>query len=410
MTDARCYPNRVAALRPTSRPVPPPALAARFSSRELETSRIKPMDRPSRIPAIDILRGVTIAFMVMVNNPGSYSHIYAGLRHAEWHGFTPVDFIFPFFLFIAGVSINLSLARRRQGAASDREIMLRALRRGAILFFLGILDNGFPYFELETLRIPGVLQRIGIVTFLATTCALKLRPKTIATLIPGLLLAYWALMTMVPIPEIGDPDLSTMTDNLAAWIDRKLLGGHLWVHEDQWDPEGILSTIPALCLTLTGLLAGRRLAALDRLGAKISSFMGFGTAMAVSGLVWSLWFPINRWLWTSSFMLFVSGLALYMLALCLWACQFPGAARALRPFAVFGSNAIVMYLGSSLLAKALFLLRLPGGENYHDGLYRLFFSSWLPPFAASAVWAACFALFMFLPAYVLHARKIYIKI
>ena len=360
-----------------------------------------------RIPAVDIMRGMTIAFMILVNNPGSYSHIYAGLRHAEWHGFTPVDFIFPFFLFLVGVSISLSLSSRKR---SEREILTHALRRGAILFCLGLLDNGFPSFALDSLRIPGVLQRIGIVSFLATVIALKLRPRTIAVLIPVLLLGYWGLMTLVPIPDIGEPDLSTMTGNLAAWLDRKLLGGHLWIPEEQWDPEGILSTIPALCLSLTGLLAGKRLIALDSPRDKIASFIGFGTIMAVSGLVWSIWFPLNRWLWTSSFMLFVSGLALYFLALGLWACEFPAARRALTPFTIFGANAIAAYLGSSLIAKTLFILRLPGGENLHDELYRLFFTSWLAPFDASMVWAAAFTMLMFLVAYIMYLRKIFIKI
>ena len=368
------------------------------------------MNTNSRIPAIDIMRGMTIAFMILVNNPGSYSNIYAGLRHAEWQGFTPVDFIFPFFLFIAGVSISLSIGRRRQQARSDRDILVSALRRGAILFCLGLVDNGFPSFALASLRIPGVLQRIGIVTFLTTAIALKLRPRAIAGLIVLLLLSYWVLMTLVPIPDVGEPDLSTLTDNLAAWLDHKLLGGHLWIPEEQWDPEGILSTIPALCLSLIGFLAGKRLIALDSLRAKIVSFVVFGTAMTASGLLWSLWFPLNRWLWTSSFMLFVSGLALYCLVLGLWAGEFARARNALAPFTIFGSNAIVAYLGSSLIAKTVFILRLPGGENLHDELYRLFFTSWLHPFDASMAWAIAFTLFMFLLAYLLHARRIFIKI
>lgn len=232
--------------------------------------------------------------MVLVNNPGSWSTIFPPFKHAEWHGWTPTDLIFPFFLFIVGVATSFSLAKRTERA------WLHILRRAAILFLLGLVLNGFPKYELPTLRIPGVLQRIAIVYAITAFLVLKLRPRGQAIVATICLLSYWALVA-------GD---LTKEGNLGARIDRALLGGHLWDQSKTWDPEGILSTLPAVATGLFGALTGYWLRSEREPHEKSAGLFAMGGVGIVLGLAWDLVFPINKALWTSSYVVFTAGMAL----------------------------------------------------------------------------------------------------
>ncbi|MGH7347743.1 MAG: acyltransferase family protein, partial [Candidatus Rokuibacteriota bacterium] len=208
----------------------------------------------TRLLSVDALRGLTVAAMVLVNNPGTWGAIYPPLRHAEWHGWTATDVIFPFFVFIVGVAIPLALGPR-VARAGRRPAMLKILRRSIVIFALGIVLNGFPWFVWATLRIPGVLQRIAVCYLVAAVIYLLTSTRAQAIIASGLLLGYWLVMTVVPVSGYGAGDLSP-EGNLAAYLDRALLGPHIWQFAKVYDPEGILSTVPAVATALLGVLTG----------------------------------------------------------------------------------------------------------------------------------------------------------
>src|SRR5438105_9352819 len=250
---------------------------------------------PLRLRSLDAFRGLTIAAMVLVNNPGTWVAVYAPLKHARWHGLTPTDVIFPFFLFIVGVAIPLS----QPGAG-------RVLRRAAVIFALGIVLNGLPGFDWASIRIPGVLQRIALCYLIAAVLFLTTGWRTQAIVTAALLLGYWGAMTLVPVPGYGRGDLGPEA-NLAAWLDRGLLGPHIWRAARVYDPEGILSTVPAIGTTLAGALTGRWLAGDRGPASTLRGLAIAGILCAGAGLAWSMWFRINKALWTSSYALFTAG-------------------------------------------------------------------------------------------------------
>src|SRR5262249_44496769 len=269
---------------------------------------------------------------------------YAPLKHAAWHGLTPTDVIFPCFVFIVGVAIALS-----------RPTPARVVRRAAIIFALGIVLNGAPYFDWATIRIPGVLQRIAVCYLVAALLFLRTRWRTEAVVMAALLLGYWAALTLVPVPGYGRGDLGP-EGNLAAWLDRALLGPHLWKPARVYDPEGILSTIPAIATALLGVLTGQWLLS-GRGQRQILAGLVFGGAVATAlGALWGLVFPVNKSLWTSSYVLLTGGLALLLLAACYWAIEIRGWRRWTMPFVVLGVNALVLYFLSPLMARALTLV------------------------------------------------------
>ena len=221
-----------------------------------------------RMVALDVFRGMTVAGMLLVNNPGSWAAIYAPLEHAPWNGWTPTDLIFPFFLFIAGVTTHLSLTARRAAGATDAEIRRQIIRRGALIVLFGLLVASFPYYPVTRfthIRIPGVLQRIGVAYAVAALLTLRTTLKQQVVILATLLYGYWFAMTLLPVPDamggIGANLLSEPSRTLAAWTDRYLLGGHLWISSKTWDPEGPLSTIPAIGTAMLGVMAGRWISA-----------------------------------------------------------------------------------------------------------------------------------------------------
>jgi predicted acyltransferase len=305
-----------------------------------------------RLTSLDVFRGVTIAGMILVNNPGTWSDIYPPLRHAEWHGCTPTDLIFPFFLFIVGVAITLSLSKRKERGDDQTKLVLKILQRGATLFLLGLLLAAFPKFELETLRIPGVLQRIAVVYVVAALLFLKTNARTQAYVGGALLLVYWALMTLVPVPGYGASSFQPES-NLGAWLDRALLDGHLWAYSKTWDPEGILSTIPAISTALAGVMLGHWLRTDHDDATKTAWIFTFGALAVAVGLFWDAAFPINKSLWTSSYVVYTAGLALLFFGVCYWLADAKGYDGWTKPFIVYGANAITVYFLSGVVAKIL---------------------------------------------------------
>jgi predicted acyltransferase len=350
---------------------------------------------PPRLLSVDALRGLTVAAMVLVNNPGTWRAVYPPLRHAEWHGWTPTDMIFPFFLFVVGVSIPLALGPRQEQGAPG--LPLRVLRRGAAIFALGLLLHALPYFPLATLRIPGVLQRIAVCYLLAALLVLATGGargwRRQAVVAGALLVGYWLLMTQVPAPGQIAGDLRP-AGNLAGYVDRLVLGTrHIWSVSKLYDPEGILSTLPATATTLAGVLAGHWLRAGGPAGRIVGGLAAAGVAAAALGWLWGLVFPVNKSLWTSSYALLMSGLAALALAGCYWAIEVRGRRAWARPLALLGVHALVLFFLSSLMAKLLVIFRAgEGGPRLHAWLFEHLFAPWASPVNASLAYALAYVL------------------
>jgi predicted acyltransferase len=349
--------------------------------------------RAPRSVALDAFRGLTIAAMILVNNPGSWTQVYAPLRHADWHGWTPTDLVFPFFLFIVGAAIPLAFTPRLAAGRSRAQIVRQAARRSALLVLIGLFLHAFPFREgwFGTLRIPGVLQRIGVCYLLAALVVLWLRPRAQVVVCAACLLGYW-----VAIATGGGID--DKAGNLAARIDRFLLAGHLWRQGQGHDPEGLLSTIPALATTLLGVFAGRILLADEDPRHKVARVLVRGSLLIVVGYAWSWLLPINKPIWTSSYAVFTGGQATCALGLCLWFVDVRGWRRSAQPFVVYGVNALTVFVGSALLARTL--RELGASRWLHENLL----ASWLPGKPASLAYALLWILLWHAVLKVMYAR------
>jgi len=382
-----------------------PSTKALSSTKALPSTK----DLPSgRLDSLDAFRGLTIAGMILVNNPGSWSHIYAPLRHAEWHGWTPTDLIFPFFLFIVGVAVPFSFGKRLERGDLKGTLLIHVVRRTAILFGLGLFMAAYPRFDLGNLRIMGVLQRIGLVYLLAAPAYLYLARRGRVWLVGGLLLGYWALLTLVPVPGFGPGELSP-EGNLGAYLDRLILGDRLW--QDTWDPEGLLSTLPAVATTLLGIFTGEWLRSVRTQERKAAGLLVGGIVGIVLGLLWGRIFPINKPLWTSSYVMFTAGAGLVLLAGFFWAMEIRGAKAWAKPFVVYGMNAIAVFVASGLLAKQMGLTRVgPNEVPLKTWIYNELFASWAGPLNGSLFFALTYVLFWLALIWVLYRRRIFIKI
>ena len=368
----------------------------------------------TRLVSLDVFRGLTVVGMVLVNNPGSWAHIYWPLEHAEWNGWTPTDLIFPFFLFIVGVAIPLGLGKRVERGDKFRDLFIKIAYRTALIFLLGEFLAGFPYFHLSTIRIPGVLQRIAVCYFFASLIFIKTRPRTQAIVALALLIVYALLMKHVPATGYYVGDLSK-EGSLASYIDRTVFGPHIWKQGIVYDPEGILSTMGALATTLFGVLSGHLVRDRDRAPIdKVAHMFIAGVGCVMAGWIWNAWFPINKSLWTSSYVFFTGGLALQFLALCYWLIDIKGYQRWTRPFIIFGVNAIVLFVGTGLMARSLTLIKVPKGDGTTQALQTLIynhgFASWLGPNNASLAFAITFILLWLLLLWLLYRKNIIIKI
>jgi predicted acyltransferase len=370
--------------------------------------------QPNRLIFLDVFRGLTVAAMVLVNNPGSWAHIYWPLEHAEWNGWTPTDLIFPFFLFIVGVAIPLAFDKRIERGDSRRALFLKVLYRSAIIFLLGEFLAGFPYFQLSTIRIPGVLQRIAVCYFFAGIIYLTTRPRMIVIISIALLVVYFIVMKHVHWNGYYVGDLSK-EGSLASIIDRKVFGPHIWKQGKVYDPEGLLSTMGALATTLFGVLTGNYLRDKTKTPIeRVAHMFIAGVFCVIVGWIWNAWFPINKSLWTSSYVFFTAGLALQFLALCYWLIDIQGYKRWTKPFVIFGVNAIVLFVGTGVMGRLMGLIKFsrPDGtaQSLQGLIYNNAFASWLPPNKASLAFAISFILLWLFFMWLLFRKNIIIRI
>lgn len=350
--------------------------------------------------------------MIVVNTPGSWAHVYPQLLHAEWHGWTYTDTIFPFFLFIVGVSMAISFARRKSESANRRGLFLHSVRRGLIIFGLGLALNvlSFFLFHKEHLRIPGVLQRIGVVYLVASAIFLAFDRRGVLAATLVLLLGYWALMALVPVPGYGAGRYD-VEGNVAAYVDRMVLGAHTW--KPGWDPEGPLSTIPAVATTLLGALAGEWLISAKG-KRRVTGLAEGGALAAILGAIWGRLFPINKNLWTSSYSLFMSGLAAVSLALCLWVVDEKGWKGWARPFEWLGRNPIAAFVVSTLVTIVILAVKLPGPEGKPRSLYATIYRAVFDRFADARLGSLLFSLaylaFWIAVCGLLYRKRVFVKI
>jgi predicted acyltransferase len=359
--------------------------------------------RAARLVSLDAFRGLTIAFMVLVNTPGDGEHVYAPLRHAKWHGWTPTDVVFPSFMWIAGLAMTLSFGRRLASGAMRSDLMRQTFRRSLILYALGLLIYAYPAFDLPTLRLMGVLQRIAICTCAAAAIWLTTGVRGRIAWLFALLAVYWALMAFVPVPGYGAGRLD-MEGNFAHYVDRIVLGRHNYESTGTWDPEGIVSTLPAIATVLLGTLAGDVMVASRSMGHRLRSLLAIGVVLIAAGLICDVWLPINKKLWTSSFALFMAGLDFVLFAGFAWAVDVRGWQRPVRPFVVLGMNAIAVYMVSELLETQLRVMRL------REALYVRVFAPLASPTNASLLYALAYTLLMFVVAWMLYRRQWFLKV
>ncbi len=462
------------------------------------------MANGERLISLDVFRGMTIAGMVLVNNPGTWSHIYDPLEHAAWHGLTPTDWIFPFFLFIVGIAIPIALGRHvRTGSSSDRgtsSVYTKIFTRAISIFALGLSMSVIPFFQFAatdapdaakmliwmamtgglfflllrnfkiagaliaasiigiiamnlggynvvpynfaTMRIPGVLQRIAVCYLVVSLIFLHTNWKHQLGIAVALLLGYWLLMTQIAVPGCEITTINDKACNLAAWLDRTILTeNHIWRSAKVYDPEGILSTLPAIATTISGVLTGTWLrkssppyeGGVDAASAdgvvlsdnsslithhssleKANGLFGIGTILLAVGYIWNIYFPMNKALWTSSYVLVTSGIALLTLAACYWLIDIKGYTRWAKPFVIFGVNALPLFVFSGIMARMLGAYRVTGAEGQPVALQKWIFDniylSIAQPIDASLMYAISFILVWLFLMWLLYRRKLFLKV
>ncbi len=400
-------PNDLAALKVKAPPAPPKRLPTDAGRGQKE-----------RLLALDVFRGMTVAGMLLVNNPGSWDYIYPPLEHAKWHGWTPTDLIFPFFLFIVGITTHLSLGSRRSRGASDADLAKQIVRRGLLIVFCGLALAAFPYVPLTRItqmRFPGVLQRIGVAYLCGGLLTLKTSLKQQIAILAVILLGYWAAQTVVPVPGgVWPPSLDDPSGVLSAWLDRVAFGSHLWISSKTWDPEGLLSTVPAVGTVILGVLCGRWLDSRRDIMDRLVGMFAVGSLGMVAGLMWHWVFPINKSLWTSSYVIFTAGMATVTLATCIWVVDVLGSRKWTTPIVVFGMNPLVAFLGSGMMARGIYtLIKVDvGGEAVpiQKVIFDRYYASWLEPRNASLLFAITFVLLWALLLWGLYRKRIFLKV
>ncbi len=363
-----------------------------------------------RLISLDAFRGFTIIGMVIVNDPASWSHVYPPLRHAAWHGLTPTDLVFPFFLFIMGVSITLAFTRRLHQGLPPKAFMGKILRRTLILYLLGLFLWLWPEFDFSHIRWTGVLQRIAMVYGACAFLFLYTSWRTQVRIGVSILLAYWLVMCFVPLPGHGQVMLEP-GKNIAAWVDQLLLPGYMW--QKTWDPEGILSTFPAIVTGITGMLAGQLLLRPVHVHTRIMWLMLAGFFSYVAGAVWDWFFPINKNIWTSSYVLYTSGLAAMTFGASIWLVDVKQIKSWTWPGVVFGANAITAYVLHSLLNfpfRHPFIPTATGKRSIVSLFFDTFVHWGLAPELVSLFWALLYTAIVFIPVWWLYHKRIYIKI
>lgn len=378
-------------------------------------------DPTGRLNSLDAFRGFTIAAMVLVNNPGDWSNLYSQLAHAPWHGWTFTDAIFPFFLFIGGVSMAFSLGRLAAAGADKPKLLLKLAKRALLIFLIGFLLNLIPYFNFDKVRIPGVLQRIALCTLLAAPIVVYCGWRMQLAIIAFLLTVYSALMLFYPVPGIGAGVLEPGKD-FGAWIDRMVLDGHMWVQSKTWDPEGLFSTLPALCSQLFGVLAGRFLLSKINRTEQIVWMLLAGLLCLWLGVILdTVLMPINKSLWTPSYCFLMTGWALLLFSAFFWLLDVnpysavrEAAARWTHPFKIYGMNALFIFAFSGLVAKMLGFIKLaqPDGSMLSLGrsLYAPIRDLPIGAVNTSLLHALLFNACMFAIAWFMWRRKWFVKV
>lgn len=373
-----------------------------------------------RLQSLDFFRGITVVAMIIVNNPGSWDAVYPPLLHAHWNGCTPTDLIFPFFLFIVGVSIHFAYRNRKTDGLTKKHFQ-KILRRSLLIFLFGLLlawftlpaERMIDLERLNTLRIPGVLQRISIVFFICSLIYFKTNWLTQIRIASVLLVSYYLLMTLVPVPDFGPANLEPGT-NLSAWIDRLILDGHLWSQSRTWDPEGLLSTLPAIGTGLIGMLTGQLFDAFENPAERVTWIFLIGGVLIISGLAWDMAFPINKSLWTSSYVLYSGGLAMQALAGSHWIIDVQDHKSWIKPFLYFGVNAIFAFVASGIIAKILLRTTITigagGTESLWSYLFQRGYASWMEPRIASLLFAVTGVALFFVILRWMYYRKIFVKV
>lgn len=417
-----------------------------------------------RLISLDVFRGLTLILMTIVNNPGSWGAIYPPLRHAEWHGCTPTDLVFPFFIFIMGTAISFAIPNKTFDSATFNKIFIRSLR----MFCLGIFFNFFGKIQLfglegiplligrllitvavgyalmadinsklknylaitifiiylilayggfeayQTVRLPGVLQRIAIVYFFASLLYLKTSQRTQLLVAAGLLLGYWAIMTLIPAPGFEITNLEKGT-NLAAWLDNIILKNHMWESSKTWDPEGILSTIPAIATGIIGLLIGQLLNSASLKTEKVKKMAVSGILLIISGQLWNLVFPINKALWTSSYVLYTAGLATITLSVLYYFIDIADYKKGTKLFLFWGVNPMIVFFLSNITPQALSMIAIPKSPTEQTNLWDYFYVAGVEPFfsnpmSASLVFALLYVgVWTLLLAY-FYQKKMFFKV
>lgn len=423
----------------TFTPYPARRLQGRYGQRKCQRI-IMPAANPAgqRWRGLDAFRGLAVIGMLLVNNPGNHDAVYAQLEHSAWHGCTIADLVFPFFLFVVGITTTISLAAmQRRGDTSTRRIW----RRAALIFGIGLLLNWFPFYQsgsvaaltgvaavdrilarLLVLRIPGVLQRIAVAYLAGALIARRASSRTIAVVTVALLVGYWLLLTIVPVPGegvVGAAVLGQPARTITAHVDRALfdwsrwgLGNHLWDTALTWDPEGLLSTLPSIATVLLGVLCGRWMTAARR-ERRVRDLVIAGIAGIVVGWLWSFVFPLNKSLWTSSFVVFTAGVGAVLLAL-LSATVDEGAPAWAFPLLVFGANPLIAYAGSEIARRILHssikLRGVHGRIGLDEWVTQHIQTAGLSPKAASLAWALLFLTAWWVGLARLSRRQLFVRV
>ncbi|QTD36249.1 DUF1624 domain-containing protein [Polaribacter batillariae] len=358
-----------------------------------------------RIESVDILRGITICAMILVNTPGTWSAVYPPLLHAKWHGLTPTDLIFPFFLFIVGISIYFAYKHKTPTKNVYKKIAIRSFKLIGLGLFLNIFIPYFPFFkDFETLRFLGVLQRIGIVFFVSAILYLHFNWRVLAGITVAILIIYWFLLGFIPLPDGTLPTFNRAANNWAMYLDANVLGKHMW--QPDYDPEGLISSIPSIASCLIGILIGTLLDQLKN----VQPLLLISLAFLILGYTLNFWFPINKAIWSSSFVLVTSGWASLILAIIYYLVDIKSIKFG-RIFKYVGMNAITIYFLSSFISKTFYLTSVGETENIHSFLFQnIYVQSFFSAEFSSLLYAITVVAFYVLLGYILFKKKIFIKV
>lgn len=380
-----------------------------------------------RIAAVDVMRGLTIVLMVLVNNPGNWGSVYWPLLHAQWHGLTPTDLVFPFFVFIMGVSAAISFNKNKDTSISVLPQLLSIAKRSAILFALGLFltlfyvntqDPNYNWLndKLYKVRVMGVLQRLGLVYLITAPLLIIFRERGQRIVLLGCLFGYWLLMTLIPYSDNQGNTYQGMWDfgnSFAAWVDNAVFGQHHVYYRTAtpfpFDPEGLLSTVPAVASCLFGVVAGQWLIASGHGWQTVKKLVIYGVAFSALGSAIAPWVPINKALWSPSYVLITTGLAMLTLAILIVVLDIKQRKSWATPFLIAGANSIAFFMLSGLMAR-VFQMIVVDDTTLKPWLYKQVFLPLASPHNASLLFAVCFLIMCFLPVWWLYNKRIFIRI